>query len=208
MRRVAACLFYVLGFAGFATTPATSEEAKPPAVTISLWNKFCFDETCFTGADIKAECEVLASVALIEQTSEAKKILRIAVPTHVKRGNGLSLAIDQAQPIRRPFDPCDPISCSATYEAGPELVDQLKHGQTLTLSAVDDDNSAIRLTLPLASFAKAYDGPSTPTKVFEVQEKKLSEELERRANEARDQVARGQEVPKQEPPKPHCASQN
>lgn len=196
MRRVAGCLFCVLGFAGFVATPATSGEAKPPAVTISPWIKLCFNESCFTGADIRGECEVLASAALLEQNGGEKKILRITLPTHVKQENGLSLSVDQAQPIHRPFDPCDPISCSAAYEAGPELVDQLKHGQTLTLSAVDGDNSAIHLTLPLADFAKAYDGPPAQPKIFETQTGQSQEELKARA---------AGNAP-EETSKPHCLS--
>jgi invasion protein IalB len=203
MWRVAASMFCVLGFAGFAATPAISEEANSSAVTISPWTRFCFNETCFTGADIKAECATLASAALIEQSDGKKKTLRITLPTHVKQESGLSIAIDQAQPIHRPFDPCDPISCSAAYEAGPELVDQLKHGQTLTLSAVDGDNSTIRLTLPLADFAKAYDGPPVQPKVLEEQQGALQEELQRRADKARKQ-----ESHEPEPHKTGCPSQN
>jgi len=181
MRRVAVCLFCVLSLAGFSAIPVASEEAKAPAPTISPWMKFCLNETCFIGSDIRTECGVIASAVLIEQSGEAKKTLRIMLPTHVKRERGLNFAIDQAQPISRPFDPCYPYGCSAAYEAGLELVDQLKHGQALAVTGVGSNNSAIHRMFPLAGFAEAYDGPPTEPKLFEEQEGKLQEEMERRA---------------------------
>jgi invasion protein IalB len=202
MRRQAACLFCILSLAGFSTRPAASEETTPSAATISPWTKFCLDKTCFIGADIRNECGPIGAAVLIEENGKAKTILRTTLPPHVKREPGSGVAIDQAEPIIRPFGPCYANGCVADYEAGPELLDQLKHGQTLTLSGVDGDNSAIRLTLPLAGFAEAYDGPPTEPKAFENQSGKLQEELQRRAN---GQASQAQPAPL---PKPRCSSQN
>jgi invasion protein IalB len=183
MRRAVAYLFCVLSVAGLSAGPAAADDPKALALTSSPWTKFCLsgDTTCFVGANIRTECEVIAEAALIEQSGEAKKTLRITLPTHVKQENGLSFAIDRAQLIPRPFDPCYPNGCSATYEAGPELVDQLKHGQTLAVTAVDGDNSAIHRRLPLAGFAEAYDGPPVQPKALEEQTGALQRELEARA---------------------------
>ena len=46
----------------------------------------------------------------------------------------------------------------------------------------------ISLPLPLADFAKAYDGPPTDPKVFEEQQRKLQEELQKKAEEARKKL--------------------
>jgi invasion protein IalB len=194
----AARLFCVLSLAGFSAMSAASEDAKPGTATLRPWTKFCLNETCFIGADIRTECGPLAAAVLIEQSGKAKTILRTTLPPHVKREPGAGAAIDQAEPILRPFAVCYPSGCMADYEAGPEFIDQLKHGQTLTLSGVDGDNSAIHLTLPLAGFAEAYDGPPTEPKAFEVQSGKLQEELQRRAS--------GQASQAQALPKPHCSS--
>ncbi|MFI4960217.1 MAG: hypothetical protein ACHP82_02040, partial [Hyphomicrobiales bacterium] len=42
--------------------------------------------------------------------------------------------------------------------------------------------------LPLADFAKAYDGPPTDPKVVEEQQRKLQEELQKRAEDARKKL--------------------
>ena len=44
------------------------------------------------------------------------------------------------------------------------------------------------LQLTLNDFAKAYDGPPTDPKVFEEQQKKLQDELQKRAEEARKKL--------------------
>ena len=47
----------------------------------------------------------------------------------------------------------------------------------------------VLLPLPLAGeFAKAYDGPPTDPKVFEENQKKLQEELQKRAEEQRKKL--------------------
>jgi invasion protein IalB len=200
MGRTAAYLFCALSIAVLSARPVASEEAKPLTPTrlcfketcltptISPWTKICVNETCFISSDISNECALLARAALVEKSGESKKTLGIALPTHVKKEHGLSFAIDQAPPTALPFNPC----CSASYEAGPELVDQLKRGRTLAITAVDGDNSAIHRILPLAGFAEAYDGAPAQPKVFENQQRKLQEFLEARA------AGKTQECPPQE----------
>jgi invasion protein IalB len=196
MRRVAVGLFCVLSIAFLSAVPAASEEAKPPVTTISPWTKFCFKETCFIGRDIRTECEVLAGAVLVEQSGEAEKTLKIAMPSHVKRELGAIIVIDQSEPIHRPFDPCYPGGCSATYETGPELVDQLKHGESLAITAFDGDNSIIHRTLSLAGFAEAYDGAPTQPKLFEqVSRREIQEACARQAREKEARELRCQYLP-------------
>ena len=47
------------------------------------------------------------------------------------------------------------------------------------------NGQAMSPQLDLKDFAKAYDGPPTDPKVFEEQQKKLQDELQKRAEEAR-----------------------
>ena len=44
------------------------------------------------------------------------------------------------------------------------------------------------MPLPLVDFGKAYDGPPTDPKVFEEQQKKLQDDLQKRAEEARKKL--------------------
>jgi hypothetical protein len=47
----------------------------------------------------------------------------------------------------------------------------------------------------MKDFAKAYDGPATDPKVFEEQQKKLQDELQKRAEEARKKLEGQQATP-------------
>ncbi len=68
------------------------------------------------------------------------------------------------------------------------MIAKMKKGQGLVVQAINSTGQPISLVLPLADFAKAYDGPPTDPKVFEEQQKKLQEELQRRADEARKKL--------------------
>ncbi len=51
------------------------------------------------------------------------------------------------------------------------------------------------MAMPLGDFAKAYDGPPTDPKVFEEQQRKLQEDLQKRADEARKKLESQQGAP-------------
>ena len=56
------------------------------------------------------------------------------------------------------------------------------------IQGINGAGQPISLVVPLTDFGKAYDGPPTDPKVFEEQQKKLQEELQRRAEEARKKL--------------------
>ena len=87
-----------------------------------------------------------------------------------------------------PYVICFQNGCMADYEASGELIGKLKKGQGLVVQGINGAGQPISLVLPLGDFAKAYDGPPTDPKVFEAQQKKLQDELQRRAEEARKKL--------------------
>jgi len=74
------------------------------------------------------------------------------------------------------------------YEVTPDLLNHMKKGQNLVVQAINSNGAPLTLPLPLAEFAKAYDGPPTDPKVFEENQKKLQDELQKRAAEARQRL--------------------
>jgi hypothetical protein len=85
-----------------------------------------------------------------------------------------------------PFITCLANGCMADYEATDDLIGKLKHGEMLTIQAVNVAGAAISFPLPLVDFAKANEGPSTDPKAFveQQQPQKLQDELQKRADEA------------------------
>jgi invasion protein IalB len=126
------------------------------------------------------DCGSVVSAVLIERLGELKKTLSVTLPPRVNTERGVRIIIDQSEPIERPLASCFAGGCKAEYEAGAEVIDQLKRGRIIALQAVDEANSPIRLIMPLVGFADAYDGSSHEPKVFETTQEELKAQIEER----------------------------
>ena len=195
---------------GAPAAPAPSAQAAPPAagappagaqpeqvqLIYAPWTKFCLKgqdanakQVCFTGKDGRIESgqPVIAAV-VIEPEGEPKKILRVTLPLGMQLVHGTRVIIDSNPPAQSPYVICFQNGCMSDYEVTPEMLANLKKGQNLVVQAINSNGAPLTLPLPLAEFAKAYDGPPTDPKVFEETQKKLQEELQKRAEEARKKL--------------------
>jgi invasion protein IalB len=162
----------------------------------SPWTKFCLKgqeanakQVCFTGKDARIESGMpVVAAVLIEPEGEPRKILRVTLPLGMQLVHGTRVIIDQNQPLTAPYVICFTNGCMADYEANDDMIGKLKKGQGLVVQAINSTGQPISLVLPLGDFAKAYDGPPTDPKVFEAQQQKLQEELQKRADEARKKL--------------------
>jgi invasion protein IalB len=176
----------------------------------SPWTKFCLKgqeanakQVCFTGKDARIESGMpVVAAVLIEPETEPKKILRVTLPLGMQLIHGTRVIIDQNQPMTAPYVICFTNGCMADYEANADMITKMKSGQGLVVQAINSTGQPISLVLPLTDFAKAYDGPPTDPKVFEEQQKKLQEELQRRADEARKKLEQQQGQPQAQAPAP------
>jgi invasion protein IalB len=173
---------------------------QPPEQQVQLiyapWTKFCLKgqdanakQVCFTGKDGRIESgqPVIAAV-IIEPEGEPKKILRVTLPLGMQLVHGTRVIVDNNPPAQSPYVICFQNGCMSDYEVTPELLANMKKGQNLIVQAINSNGAPLTLPLPLAEFAKAYDGPPTDPKVFEETQKKLQEELQKRAEEARKKL--------------------
>jgi invasion protein IalB len=177
------------------------QQAQPdtPQLIFSPWTKFCLKgqeanakQVCFTGKDGRVESgQPVVAAVLIEPDGEPRKILRVTLPLGMSLQPGTRVIIDQGQPMTGPYVICFNNGCMADYEASDALIGTMKKGQGLVVQGINGAGQPISLVLPLNDFAKAYDGPPTDPKVFEEQQKKLQEELQRRAEEARKKLEGG-----------------
>jgi hypothetical protein len=90
--------------------------------------------------------------------------------------------------MQSPYVICFANGCMSDYDVTAELLASMKKGQNLVVQAINSNGAPLTLPLPLAEFAKAYDGPPTDPKVFEETQKKLQEELQKRAEDARKKL--------------------
>jgi invasion protein IalB len=118
-------------------------------------------EVCFTAADGHlASGQKLAIALLIEPEGDDTKLLRVTLPLGVALVPGARIVIDEKEAMRAPFVACLPKNgCMADYKADADLIEKLKTGRTLAIQAFDK-GKPLSFTLPLAGFAKAYEGPA------------------------------------------------
>ena len=183
-----------MAFACLDAPPVIAEEANLPALIYTPWTKFCVKDTCFVGRDgrLREDCGPVVAAVFIERNGDTKKTFRVSLPTRVSLERAVRIIIDRGQAIERPYVGCFASGCMADYDAGVELVDQLKQGRTLTLEAIDKDNSPISLTVPLVDFASAHDGPPKEPRVFEetLSTTEMQAKLERQKREEEDRKDR------------------
>lgn len=189
--------------AGPAAPAAQAPAAQAPAagaapneqvqLIYAPWTKFCMKgqetgakQVCFTGKDGRIESgqPVIAAV-IIEPEGEPKKILRVTLPLGMQLVHGTRVIVDTNTPAQSPYVICFQNGCMSDYEVTPDLLTNLKKGQNLIVQAINANGAPLTLPLPLGEFAKAYDGPPTDPKQFEESQKKLQEELQKRAADAR-----------------------
>jgi invasion protein IalB len=183
-----------------AQAPVQQTQGAAPAQQLPLvyspWTKICgkdqqpnAKEVCLVIKEARLETgQFVAGAVLVEPEGDPKKMLRVTLPLGMQLQQGTRVIIDQGNPVARPYVICFPNGCMSDYDADVNMVGQLKKGQGLIVQAINAGGQPISLTLPLADFAKAYDGPPTDPKVLEEQQKKLQEELQKKAEEARKKL--------------------
>lgn len=193
--------------------PAQPQAAAPPPAQMpnfvyTPWVKICATppaqngqpaqkQMCFTGKDARTDQGVpIVAAQLVEMEGETTKVLRITLPFGLAVQQGIRLIVDQDQPMPGAFVTCMPLApnmgCVSQYDATPDLVTKLKKGQTLTIQAINLQNQIISFPLALADFAKANEGPATDPKAYEEQQKKMQEDLQKKADELRKKLEQQQ----------------
>jgi invasion protein IalB len=191
-----------------APSPGQQPQAQAPAgeqpqLIFSPWTKFCLKgqeanakQVCFTGKDGRVESGMpVVAAVLIEPDGDPKKVLRVTLPLGMSIQPGTRVIVDNGQPMTGPYVICFNNGCMADYEASSELIGKLKKGQGLVIQGINGAGQPISLVVPLTDFAKAYDGAPTDPKVFEEQQKKLQDELQKRAEDARKKLEQQQQAP-------------
>jgi invasion protein IalB len=181
---------------------AGAQPDQPPVV-YSPWTKFCgkdnaqAKEVCLTVKEARLETgQFLAGAALIEQAGEEKKLFRVTLPLGMQLPQGTRMLLDKEQPMQGRYIVCLPNGCMADFDVTPDFVAKLKKGQQIVLQGINLPGQAASYMLPLTDFAKANDGPPTDPKKFEEDQKKLQEELQKKAEKARDELQKKGAAPK------------
>ena len=179
-----------------AAPAAPGQQAQgEPQLMYSPWMKVCGKgpdtnnkQVCVVTKDGRLENGMPVAIVQLFEPEGEQKVLRVTVPLGMQLQHGTRVIVDQNQPMQSPYKICFPVGCMSDYPVTDDLIAKMKKGQQIVVQAINLQGTAISLPLPLADFAKAYDGPPTDPKAFEEQQRKLQEELQKKAEEARKKL--------------------
>jgi invasion protein IalB len=150
-------------------------QGEQPPLTYTPWTKVCqkggedpkAGQICFIGRDGRVESgmPVVAAVLIVPE-GQPKKVMRVTLPLGMAIQPGTRAIVDDGQPMTAPYVLCFTNGCMADYEASEELIGKLKKGKNLHVQGINGSGQPVSLPLPLADFAKAYDGPPTDPKTL------------------------------------------
>jgi invasion protein IalB len=175
--------------------PAQQQPQGPVKIdlvpTQNDWTKVCGrdpaanKEICYTTRDFSSQAgqaPVLA-LAIYDIKGDDTRIVRLLVPVGLLLRPGFRFAIDKGATLEGSFEICFPNGCFAEAKVKGATIDQIKKGSILSVAVKNQVNNEITFAIPVAGFARAFDGPPIDPKVLEEQQKKLQEELQKRAEE-------------------------
>jgi invasion protein IalB len=150
-----------LAWIGLAAAASLFAASSAFAQSVSPWTKFCGaredrgEHFCLTMSEVRrAPDRFVASVALIDKTASAKT-LRVSLPLGREALRGTRVVVDGLAPLRNGRVSCERGVCMADFAVSASFIAAMKRARSIEIRALT------RHTLPLASFAAAFDNPAT-----------------------------------------------
>jgi invasion protein IalB len=188
-----------------AQQPAQQQQQQQPAPgpmrvelqpTQGEWTKVCGKdpaankEICYTTRDFgtAADQPPVLALAVYDVKGDDQRIVRLLLPVALLLRPGFRFSVDKGATQEGGFEICFPNGCFAEAKVKGTSIDQMKKGTTLNVSVKNQANNEVTFALPLAGFGKAFDGAPIDPKVLEDQQKRLEQELQKRAEEQRKQL--------------------
>lgn len=150
-------------------------------------------EVCQTGYDLRTTSgQFLASVSVMEMTGEARKIVRLIVPTGLLLQPGLNVQVDEGKAEEGKFGWCAPDGCVAQMVAGDAFVAALKKGKAVTINGQGQAANPVAFTFPLASFKTANEGKPIDAEAFKQRQEAIAAEIQQKRQSIDDQLREAQ----------------
>jgi invasion protein IalB len=180
-----------------AGAPAAGAQQPPGKVDLvpvqPEWNKICEDDqqthkqVCLTTRDFGVQADQPSiAVAIYDQKGAPEpNFIRLLMPLGTPVRAGFRISVDKGSPESGNFEVCYPNGCLADAKLKPAFVDSMKKGEKLLIIVKQPSGAETTLSMALAGFGKSYDGAPIDPKVLEEQQKRLQEELQKKAEEQR-----------------------
>ncbi len=170
----------------------------------SGWYKVCAkqeeNDVCNVQIQVVASSgQIITSINLVTVRGQVNRsIFQITVPTNRLLPPGVVIKVDDGKDIRLPFIICLPDRCTAEVGLDNNLVNLLKGGGEMIVTSTNFQNRPNPIRVTLEGFTAAFDGPPLAQNELEDRQQQLQEELQRRANDARQRLQEAQDAAKSE----------
>lgn len=175
-----------------AATPVSAQTAANPT---DSWIKICRSddkvkkEVCKTAYDLRTSGgQFLASVALVEASGEARKIIELILPTGLLLQPGLKVQVDQGKAEDAKFGMCAPDGCVSQMLGSEALVGALRKGTTLIVSGFGQASNQVTFEFPLASFKAANEGKPLDEAALKKREEAITADVAQKQKSIEDQL--------------------
>ena len=179
-------------------TPAFAQQAQQAPTWAKICSKVGETDICNVQYSILTGTgQLITAVNLLQSKGEtSRRIFQVAVPTGRYIPEGIKVKIDSGKENTLPYSLCLPDRCLAEIPLSEGLVKALKAGGEVTMTSTNFRAQKNPVKVSLKGFTAAFDGP--PLKRDEVQNrnKKIGEELARKAKETADKLKAAQEAAK------------
>ena len=183
--------------------------AAPQAIKLDLiplqapWTKVCQKDP----AGAKEFCRTIRAfgqavdqpptlaMAMDALSGEEKKIIRMQLPEGLLLRPGFRLLIEKSDPIDGRYSICASGSCFAEAEINTAQLNLLRKASIASVVVRNQVGAEVTFNVPMHDFAAALDGPPVDPKKIEEQNKALQDQLEKKAQEQRDQIEKQQPAP-------------
>ncbi|PLX39532.1 MAG: invasion associated locus B family protein [Hyphomicrobiales bacterium] len=159
------------------------------------WVKICNTdpktkkEICLITQELRTNTgQFLTSVAIRELGGEARKTLLVAVPSGMLLQPGLRIQVDKNKAETAKYSICFPNACYAELVINDTLINTMKKGSDLTITALNQQAKPVPFKMSLSGFTATYDGDPVDAAQLKKKQEELQAELQKRAEEARQKL--------------------
>jgi invasion protein IalB len=176
--------------AGPSVVQAKAAPEQPDWVKVCGKDQAQNKEICYTTRDfVTDQGQPLLAVAIYDVKGEGgQKIVRFLLPLTFLLQPGVRFAIDQGPATAGRYAICLPNGCFAEAPVNDAFIAAMKKGTSLNISVQNQMAKEVTFQVPVAGFAKGFDGPPIDPAVLEQQQKQLQEQMQKQAEEMRKRM--------------------
>ena len=143
--------------------------------------------------------QVITSINLAEVTGAVKrKVFQVTVLTDRLIPPGITMKVDDKKPTPIPYSFCTQRICAAEVSLDDKLVAVLKEGKEIEVSSTNFQGKANPIKISLEGFGAAYDGLPITQDDLAARQKKLEEELKKKAESAQSELQKALDAAKEQ----------